>query len=93
MGKEFMVVERFRAGKSKEFYEKFDKNGRLLPAGVEYLKSWVDESVSICFQHMRSESLELLEQWISQWEEFAEFEIYPIISSAEAREKSLNGHG
>jgi len=84
-----MVVERFHQQKIKPLYQRFEEEGRLLPAGVFYLDSWIDESVETCYQLMESESLEALQEWTNRWEDMADFEIVPVISSAEAKRKVL----
>ena len=61
----------------------------MLPAGVHYLHSWINEDVSLCYQVMESESLELLKSWIAEWEDLADFEVVPVISSGEAKAKVL----
>jgi hypothetical protein len=38
---------------------------------------------------MESDSREKLIAWINLWEDFAAFEIIPVISSAQAKEKVL----
>lgn len=86
----YMIIERFRPGKVHALYERFDQKGRLLPEGVTYLNSWIDEKVEICFQLMESESIEQIHQWIQAWDDLADFEVIPIISSAEAKAKVLD---
>jgi len=89
--KKYMIVERFHSQKIKSLYQRFDEKGRLLPKGVVYLNSWIDERVETCFQLMESESLEALEEWTDRWKDFADFEIIPVISSAEAKQKVFEG--
>ena len=86
----FMVIEHFYTNKLKELYDRFDKKGRLLPDGVSYVNSWIDENVRTCYQIMESPSIELLMEWIKQWEDLAEFEIIPVISSAQAKKIVLS---
>ncbi len=38
----FMVVERFKDGKAKEIYRRFQEKGRMMPEGLKYLDSWVE---------------------------------------------------
>lgn len=90
MSTTYMIIERFRPGKVKALYERFDQEGRLLPEGVTYLNSWIDEKVEICFQLMESETAGLIYQWIQAWDDLADFEVIPIISSAEAKAKVLH---
>ena len=84
-----MVVERFRPGKVKEMYQRVEEKGRMLPAGVYYINSWINEEVTICYQLMEAASREKLNEWIANWNDLVDFEIVPIISSAEAKRKVL----
>ena len=81
----FLIIETFHPGKVKQVYERFDQQGRMLPNGVQYIDSWVDEKVERCFQLMESESLDLLNEWISKWDDLVDFEVVPLISSAQAK--------
>jgi hypothetical protein len=82
-----MIIENFHPGKEKTLYERFDEKGRMLPDGVQYINSWVDEEVKICYQVMESETLNKLNEWISHWNDLADFEIVPLITSAAAKKK------
>lgn len=86
---QYMIIERFRPGKVKALYQRFDEKGRMLPEGVSYINSWIDHKVEMCFQLMEAESVEKLQQWIDAWKDLADFEIVPVISSAEAKQKAL----
>lgn len=86
----YMIIETFHKSKVKTLYERFDQKGRLLPNGVVYLNSWIDQNVEVCYQLMESESLEKLQEWVNNWNDLADFQIIPIISSDEARKKVLN---
>jgi hypothetical protein len=80
----FMVVERFRNGPDP-VYERFAARGRMLPAGVTYVDSWIDaRDRSRCYQLMEADAAEDLEPWMRAWEDLVEFEVVPVISSAEA---------
>jgi hypothetical protein len=83
----YMIIEKFHPQKIRELYERFDKVGRLLPEGVHFIDSWIDEKVQICFQLMESESPDLLKQWTERWKDFTSFEIFPVIDSAEAKKR------
>lgn len=85
----YLIIEHFRPETIKALYERFDEKGRMLPEGVNYLHSWINEDVSLCYQVMESESLELLQSWIAKWEDLADFEVVPVISSGEAKAKVL----
>lgn len=84
-----MIIEKFYPKKVKTLYERFDQKGRMLPDGVHYINSWIDEKVETCFQLMESDSLEKIEEWISHWDDLADFEIFPVIDSAQAKAKVL----
>jgi hypothetical protein len=79
----FMVIERFRNVDAVAIGERFQREGRMLPAGVTYHASWVDEAGSRCFQIMEAPRAESLASWVSRWEDLVEFEIVPVVTSAE----------
>lgn len=83
----YMIIERFYPNKVKELYKRFEEKGRMMPDGVNYINSWIDEEVSTCYQVMESSSEEKLQEWINHWNDLADFEIIPVITSAEAKEK------
>jgi len=79
-----MVIESFTQG-AEAVYARAAERGRMLPPGLTYLDSWIDErGLDRCFQLMETEDPGLFEEWISRWGDLAEFEIVPVISSAEA---------
>lgn len=84
---QYMIIERFHPGKVKELYQRFAEKGRMLPGGVQYINSWINEAVTVCYQVMEAESPGKLQQWIGEWNDLADFDVMPVISSAEAREK------
>jgi hypothetical protein len=80
----YMVIERFRDGDPVPVYRRFRDQGRLAPDGLQYVGSWVTEDLQRCFQVMTCEDPELLAQWMARWEDLVEFEVLPVISSADA---------
>ena len=78
-----MVVERFARG-APPVYERAAREGRMLPDGLRYLDSWVDDRLERCFQLMETDDVHLFDEWIARWSDLADFEIVPVISSAEA---------
>ncbi len=86
----YLIIEHFKKDKILELYQRFDKKGRMLPKGVTYINSWIDENIETCYQIMESESLEKLQDWIANWNDLADFEIIPVLTSAEAKTKILN---
>lgn len=80
----FMIVEHFRNGDAQPVYDRFRKRGRLAPDGLRYLGSWVTPDLSRCYQVMECDDRALLDQWMSAWQDIVEFEVHPVITSAEA---------
>ena len=83
----YMVIEKFRNGDAVPVYRRFRDRGRLAPAGLSYVSSWVNDKLDRCYQLMETEDRALLDQWITNWSDIVDFEVYPVISSAEASEK------
>lgn len=83
----YMIIERFHDGKEREIYKRVEEKGRMLPEGLNYVNSWIDSEVSICFQLMETNSAEKIHEWINCWNDLADFEVIPVISSAEAKAK------
>jgi len=81
----YMVIERYLSG-PEPVYERFAARGRMLPEGLAYVDSWVvsDAPMDRCFQLMETGEPALLGVWAERWSDLVSFEIYPVISSAEA---------
>ena len=82
-----MVIEHFKNRDAVSVYRRFRDRGRLAPKGVRYVSSWVDEKLERCFQLMDADSRHLLDEWLANWNDLVEFEVYAVISSAEAAER------
>jgi hypothetical protein len=80
----YMVVEHFRGGDALPVYRRFRDRGRLAPEGLRYVASWVTEDLRRCFQIMECEDPRLLSEWTALWEDLVEFEVIPVMTSAEA---------
>jgi hypothetical protein len=83
-----MVVERLRDPAA--VYARFAEKGRMLPAGVEYVNSWVEPDRTRCFQLMRCDERSQLDAWAAHWSDLVDFEFIPVISSAEAAAMSVS---
>jgi hypothetical protein len=80
----YMVIETYRQG-ARPVYERAAERGRMLPPGLEYVDSWVDERrLDRCFQLMETDDPGLFDEWIAAWADLVEFEVVPVIRSAEA---------
>ena len=80
----YMIVEHFRNGDAVPVYRRFRDQGRLAPEGLRYVASWVTDDFRRCFQVMECEDQQLLAQWMARWEDLIEFEVIPVVTSAEA---------
>lgn len=83
----YMIIEHFKNQDPGPVYRRFQERGRLAPEGLQYVSSWVDEKLERCFQLMETEHPEYLEEWVANWSDLVEFEVYPVITSTEAAEK------
>ena len=79
-----MIVEHFRGGDAVPVYRRFRDQGRLAPEGLRYVASWVTEDFRSCFQVMECDDRGLLEKWMAHWEDLVDFEVVPVMTSAEA---------
>lgn len=86
----FMVIEHFKDDDAKPVYRRFCEKGRLAPDGLEYVSSWVDEDFHRCFQLMETEDEKLIEEWIENWKDLVDFEVFPVMTSEEATTKMGN---
>jgi hypothetical protein len=79
----FMIIEHFRNG-PVPVYERFRARGRLAPDGVKYINSWVTPDLQHCYQVMECDDRALLDVWLAAWADLVDFEVLPVITSAEA---------
>lgn len=84
----YLIIERFLKGDPAPVYARFRGRGRLAPEGLGYIDSWVSADLAVCFQIMECEDPALIDQWIEQWSDLIDFEVIPVISSAEAAAKT-----
>ena len=86
----YMVIETFTQG-PRLVYERARDRGRMLPPGLNYVDSWIDEqNLDRCFQLMETDDSSLFETWLAKWRDLGEFEVVPVIGSAEAAARVLD---
>jgi Protein of unknown function (DUF3303) len=79
-----MIIEHFRDDNARPVYERFRARGRLAADGLRYINSWVTADLTRCYQVMECEDRQLLDDWIAAWSDLAQFEVHPVITSADA---------
>ena len=80
----YLVIEHFRNANPVPIYTRFRDNGRLAPEGLRYVASWVTDDYTRCYQIMEARDHALLDEWIANWSDLVEFEVVPVVTSAEA---------
>ncbi len=80
----YMVVERFKDAPG--IYRRLREKGRLMPEGLEYISSWIDADLKICWQLMRTDDESLFRTWTDNWKDLMDFEVIPVRTSAEVRQ-------
>ncbi len=78
-----MIIERFRNGDAVPVYRRFRDEGRLAPDGLRYIASWVTLDMTRCYQVMECDDASLIARWIERWSDLGEFEVIPVLTSAE----------
>lgn len=84
-----MVIEEFMQG-PEPVYSRFRERGRLAPAGLLYVGSWVTMEMGRCFQVMECDDRARLDDWMRAWSDLVSFTVIPVITSAEAAAKALS---
>ena len=79
----YMILEDFK-GDPAPVYRRFRDRGRLAPDGLRYISSWVTSDLQRCYQVMECEDRRLLQEWMDQWKDLVDFEVIPVVTSAEA---------
>ena len=83
----YMVVEHFKNRDAVSVYRRFREAGRMMPDGLLYISSWVDEKFERCFQLMETHERGLLDQWMANWNDLMDFEVHTVVTSKEAVER------
>lgn len=81
----YMVVETYKNSDPLPVYRRFRDRGRLMPVGLERRGSWVTEDLCRCFQVMECADRGVLDQWIASWQDIVDFEVIPVMTSAQAQ--------
>ena len=80
----YMIIEDFRDGDPVPVYRRFRDAGRQQPDGLIYHGSWITDDLTRCYQIMECDDPLLLDQWMLRWTDVMNFQVVPVITSAEA---------
>ena len=79
----FMIIEDYRGGDPVPVYRRFNERGRMAPDGLRYIGSWITTDHARCYQVMECDDERLLHEWISHWNDIVDFEVIPVLTSAD----------
>jgi len=79
----FMVIETFRNQDAKAIYRRLHEKGRALPDGLVFINSHVSADLGRCFQLMQASDITLLQRWVAEWSDLAQFEIVPVVAGSD----------
>ena len=82
---QYLVVEHFRNRDPVPVYRRFREQGRLAPHGLTYVGSWITTDLSRCYQVMECAERALLDEWLENWRDLVDFEVFAVLSSAEVQ--------
>lgn len=82
----YLVIEHFKDGNHVPVYQRFRERGRLMPAGLSYVASWVEQNFARCYQLVECDDRCLLHGWMAEWSDLVDFEVVAVMTSAEAME-------
>jgi hypothetical protein len=82
---QYLVIETFRNGDPAPVYRRFRERGRLAPDGLQYIGSWITEDLTRCYQVMECADRALLDEWMAKWSDLIDFEVLPVLSTAEVQ--------
>ena len=82
----FMVIESFRNQDAKAIYRRFRDKGRMTPEGVTFVASWVAADLGRCFVVLDCDDVALLQRFVAEWSDLAEFEIVPVVPGTQTAE-------
>jgi Domain of unknown function (DUF3303) len=82
----YMVIEKFHGGDPIPVYRRFRDRGRMAPEGLRYVSSWVSTDFGCCYQLMETADPALFESWMANWNDLADIDVIPVVTSAQAVE-------
>jgi hypothetical protein len=52
---------------------------------LRYVASWVTSDFRRCYQVMECDDRRLLDEWLGHWNDLVDFDVVPVMTSAEAQ--------
>lgn len=83
----YMVLEHFKNKDAVAVYRRFRDSGRMVPEGLMYVSSWVDDKLERRYQLMGTHDRRLLDEWMANWNDLVNFEVRAVVTSEEVAEK------
>jgi Protein of unknown function (DUF3303) len=84
--KQYMVIESFLPGCKDQVYERFHQKGRMLPEGLAYVNSWLENDGVRCFQLMETDDPSLFQAWLDEWKDLVAMEIVELGEKPKAQD-------
>jgi hypothetical protein len=81
----FLIIEHFKDANPVPVYRRFRDQGRMMPPGLSYVSSWVTQDFAHCYQIMECANRGPLDEWIGKWSDLIDFEVLPVMTSANAQ--------
>lgn len=89
--KKFIVIENIKPDCLLKVYQRYFRDGRMLPDGLCYLNSWLEKDGSRCFQIMETNQPELFQVWAEKWRDLIDFEFIEIGEAPTREAVELSG--
>ena len=80
----YMIIETFPPSRLEAVYERFHTKGRMMPDGLEFVESWLDDSGGRVFQIMAADDISVFDQWTPHWDDLVDFEIIKLRDKPQA---------
>jgi Protein of unknown function (DUF3303) len=77
----YIVIEQLKDPPA--IYRRLREKGRMMPDGLNYISSWIDTELKVCYQLMETEDPALFLGWTENWDDLMEFKIVPVRTSAD----------
>lgn len=74
----YMIVETFKPGCRDAVYRRLEEHGRMMPAGLGYIDSWLEKDGDRCFQLVEADHSSLIELWTEKWEDLVSFDVIEV---------------